>query len=46
MNVFNEQSNTRMIIGVELDLLMKPATSCLEIPLVDGHEIQVLKSNE
>ena len=46
MHVFNGQPNTKMIIGLGLDLLMKLATSCIAIPLVDGHEIQVLKSNE
>ena len=45
MHVFNGQSNT-MMIGVGLYLLMKLATSCFATPFVDGHEIQVLKSNE
>ena len=35
-----------MIIAVGLYLLMKLATSCFAIPFVDGHEIQVLKSDE
>ena len=40
------QSNAKMMIGVGLYLLMKLATSCFAAPFVDGHEIQVLKSNE
>ena len=35
-----------MMIGVGLYLLMKLATSFFAILFVDGHEIQVLKSNE
>ena len=46
MHLFNGQSNTKMMIGVGLYLLMKLATSCFATPFVDGHEIQVLKSNE
>ena len=46
MHVFNERSNTKMTIGVELYLLIKLVTSCFAIPFVDGHEIQVLKLNE
>ena len=46
MHVFNDQSNTKMMIEVGLCLLMKLATSCFAIPFVDGHEIQVLKLNE
>ena len=46
MHVFSGQSNTKMMIEVGLYLLMKLATSCFAIPFVDGHEIQVLKSNE
>ena len=46
MHVFNEQSNTKMIIAVALYLLMKFATSCFAVLFVDDHEIQVLKSNE
>ena len=46
MQVFNGLSNTKMMTGVRLYLLMKLATSCFAIPFVDGHEIQVLKSNE
>ena len=46
MHVVNGQSNTKMIIVVGLYLLMKLTTSCFTIPLVDGYEIQVLKSNE
>ena len=36
----------KIIIGLGLDLLMKLATSCFPIPLVDDHEIQVLESDE
>ena len=46
MHVFNEQSNTKMIVAVELGLLMKFAISCFAISLVEYHEMQLLKSNE
>ena len=46
MHVFNGQPNTKMIIGVGPDFLMKLAISCLAMPFADGDEIQVLKLNE
>ena len=46
MHLFNGQSNTKMIIAIGLDLLMKLSISCFDISFVDGHQIQVLKSDE
>ena len=46
MHLFIGQSSAKIMIGVGLHLLMKVATSYFAIPFVDGHGIQVLKSNK
>ena len=46
MDMFNGQSDPKMIIAVGLYVLMKVAISCFAMPPIDGHKIQVLKSSE